>query len=226
MTADDYDERTMFGALFPLVAAWPTLETVAAVMPAGHPLADVQTARRERLAPPAGYAVRRRTTAPWSHDNAEVVRIPDELLDAHAAEVADVIADPPARGAHPVSTHFAPLDEHRDAQLSLLRRRFEVDPVAWASRVAQIDERSMIALAEHTRDWAPWTCMIQFALSLRELDESNLVLRAAEHRLRLIARRMLDAMTLTDVRVDDTLAVPPMMQRALVTLFDREAPPP
>lgn len=94
----------------------------------------------------------------------------------------------------------------------------------WATRVAQTNERGMIVVAEHFRDWAPWVPMIRFALQLRELDHQNLVLRAAEHRLRLIAR-MLDAMTLTDGLVDDTLNVPPVMQRAVTTLLGREPSP-
>lgn len=222
---DSYDERAMFGSFFPLVSAFPTPEAIAAVMPATHPLADVRTARRE-LHSPAGHAVRRRTGEPWSRNNVEVVRIPDELLDAHAVEVADVLAHPPPRTPYAASTQtFAPIDEHRDAQLSLLRRRVDVDPIEWATRVAQTDERGMIAVAEHARDWAPWVPMLRFALSLREVDDANLVLRAAEHRLRLVARRMLDAMTLTQVLVDDTLNIPPVMQRALSSVLDREVSP-
>lgn len=84
----------MFSALFTLVAAWPTPATIAAVMPAQHPFADPEVAWRELLGPSAVHAVRRRTTASWSRQNADVVRIPAELLAA--AEVADVVASPPA----------------------------------------------------------------------------------------------------------------------------------
>lgn len=226
MSTDDYDEREMYSVLLPLVAAWPTPETIAVTMPARHPLADPHAARRELHAPPAGYAVRRRTPDPWSRDNVEVVQVPSELLEAHAVEVANVLAHPRATIRHTPSTEtFAPVDEHREAQLSLLRRRIEVDPIAWAMRVARMNEREMIALATHTRDWAPWVPMLRLAVSLRELDEAGLVLRAAEHRLRLIARRMLDAMTLTEVLVDDTINLPPIMQRALGRLFGRETSP-
>jgi len=225
MAVADYDEREMFSALFPLVAAWPTPETIAAVMPRWHKLADPDAVRRELVVPDYPHAIRRHNTAAWSRENVAVVRIPHELLACHAAEVADVVASPERARAVAPATRCVPNDEHLVAQLALLRRRpLEVAPLVWAHRVAHTDERGLILLAEDTRDWAPWVPMLRVAKSLRELDESNVVLRAAEHRLRLIARRMLDAMTLTDVLVDDTLNLPPVMQRAVTELLGRETP--
>lgn len=216
---DFYDEREMFSTLYPLVAAWPTPETIAAVMPVEHRLQDPEVARRELGNPPRAHALRRRSSEAWSAANTIIVPIPDELLHAHQVEVADILARPPARPTQARSVGF--FDAHRDAQLGLLRRRIEVDPERWAHEVAGGNEREMIALAEHTRDWAPWVPLLNFALVLRDLDGQSLILRAAEHRLRLVARRLLDAQGFTDVLVDDTLGLPPQMQRAVTTLLGR-----
>ncbi|MGE0790069.1 MAG: hypothetical protein AB7S26_30630 [Sandaracinaceae bacterium] len=214
---DTYDEREMFGVSFAFVAAFPTPETIAAVMPIADRLHNAAAMRRELGSPPPGHAVRRRSWGPWSVSNATVVSIPDEFLDAHAAEVADVLAGPPARATQAVAAGF--FDTHRDAQLGLLRRRIEVDPERWAYDVAHGNEREMMLLAEHTRDWAPWVPLINFAVALRELDQSSPVLRAAEHRLRLIARRLLDAQGFAAVRVDDTLGLRPQIERAVRSLL-------
>jgi len=223
MQVDTYDERTMFSARFPLVAAFPTPDAIAAVMPTSHRFRDADVVRRELGASPGGHALRRTTHAEWSTANTIMVPVPAELIDAHAAEVADVVSHPRTPTTSPTTspTAIPPFDEHRDAQLALMRRRIEVDPITWATGVAQADERGMIIVAEQTRDWAPWAPMLRFAVSLREIDKTNLVLRAAEHRLRLIARRLLDAQSFTDVRVDDTLGLLPQMQCAVAALLGR-----
>lgn len=205
---DEYDERVMYGVLFPLVAAFPTAETIAAVMPVQHRLST----------PPPGHALRRRSPDAWSAVNTLVVRIPDELLQGHTAEVADVLTQQRIPSAPTRSSGL--FDAYADAQLGLMRGRI-ADPERWAHEVVSSTEREMIALAEHTGDWSPWSPMIRFGSLLRELDD-NLVRRAAEHRLRLIARRLLDAQGFTDVLVDDTLGLPPQMQRAVTTLLGRE----
>lgn len=219
MRVDEYDEGAMFSALFPLVAAWPTPETIAAVMPVEHRLRDPEAAHRDLGAPARGHALRRRSSDAWSSANIVVVPIPDELLKSHEAEAADILARPPTRSMQARPVGF--FDAYRDAQLGLMRRRVGVDPERWAHDVAHGNEREMIALAEHTRDWAPWAPLINFALMLRELDSSHLVLRAAEHRLRLVARRLLDAQGFSDILVDDTLDLPPQMQCFVTSLLGR-----
>jgi hypothetical protein len=216
---DTYDEREMFSALFPTVAAFPTPETIAAVMPVHHRFHEVAVLQRELGAPPQGHALRRRSSDAWAATNTNIVPIPNELLDAHTVEVVDVLARPPARSTLGGSVGF--FDTYREAQLGVMRRRIEVDPERWAHDVARGNEREMIALAEHAHDPSPWVPMINFATALRELDASNIVLRAAEHRLRLVARRLLDAQGFTDVLVDDTLGLPTQMQRAVATLLGR-----
>lgn len=216
---DSYDEREMFSALFPLVASYPMPETIAAVMPVAHRLHDVAVVCRELGSPPAGHALRRCSPEPWSAANTIIVPIPDELLPAHHVEVVDFLAHPPTCSMQALAVGL--FDAYRDAQLGLLRQRIDIDPERWAHAVAHGNEREMIALAEHTRDWAPWAPLINFALALRDLDDSNRVLRAAEHRLRLVARRLLDAQGFTDVLVGDTLGLPSQMQRAVTTLLGR-----
>jgi hypothetical protein len=210
----------MFSALFPLVAAFPMPETIAAVMPVQYRLHDVAVVCRELGRPPAGHALRRCSPEPWSAANTIIVPIPDELLPAHHVEVADFLAHPPPCSMQARAVGL--FDAYRDAQLGLLRERIEIDPERWAHAVAHSNEREMMGLAEQSRDWAPWVAMIHFAHALRELDDSNPLLRAAEHRLRLIARRLLDAQGFADVLVDDTLGLPLAMQRAITTLLGRE----
>jgi hypothetical protein len=222
-TLDDYEEREMFTASFPLVAAFPVPEAMTAVMPRRVPLADPDVVRRELGNPAAGHALRRRSTAePWSGDNTVIVPIPDELRAAHAVEAADIVADPPARSPLPRRRYtLAPMAEYNAASVAVLRGRIEFDAIKWATAIGCITARSMIQLVEVTHDWCPWTPMLRVAMTLRDFDPEHIEFRAAEHRLRLVARRLLDAQGFGTVRVDDTLAHQPPLGRAVEAMLGR-----
>jgi hypothetical protein len=207
MHLDTYDEREMFSDTYPLLAAYPTVAAVAS-----FPRAAVG---RVQCGP--GEAIRRISICEaWSEDNIVEVRIPSELIAAHAAEVASFAIARPAPGT--ASRSIPPVDEYRIAALAVMRREAAFDAARWALGVLRTDERGMLRLIEQSRDWCAWAPMIRFAHAAREHDER---MSRAEGRLRLIARRVLNASGLTNVLVDDTLAHKPSMQQAICGMLTR-----
>lgn len=205
---DTYDEREMFGARYPLVSAFPTPAAVAALVPGFEPSAAL----------PPHHGIRRQSPEPWRPDNCCVVPIPPELRDAHAAEVAEVCAQPPPRTPPEARYPLAPVEEYREASLALIGGYCRTDPETWAGVVAGLDTSDFILLVEETADWCAWNPMIRFVSGLRSMHDHHW-LRAAEHRLRLIARRLLDAQGFGAVAVNDTLAHPPGYQRGIYAVL-------
>jgi hypothetical protein len=203
MQLDTYDERVMFSDAFPLLAAYPTSAALTR-------FPQIKTRFKECK---VRKAVRRVSIyEPWSEDNVVFVRIPAELVDAHAAEVSAFRVPAPAKRIN--SRQSAPVDEYRIASLAVMRRETVFDAARWARGVLRGDEQGMLSIIEQKRDWCAWAPMIRLAQRARE---SDVLMDRAENRLRLIARRLLDASGFAKVRVDDTLAHQPALQRALCT---------
>lgn len=73
----------------------------------------------------------------------------------------------------------------------------------------------LVQLVRETHDWCAWVPLLVLVMRARRhlaLDD----LRAAEHNLRLLARRLLDAQGFRRVRVDDVLAHRPRFQSAVL----------
>lgn len=73
---------------------------------------------------------------------------------------------------------------------------------------------TLIQLVRQTHDWCAWVPLLVLVLRARSIVAPDDV-RAAEHNLRLLARRLLDAQGLGLVRVDDVLAHPSRLQAAV-----------
>lgn len=201
MHLDTYDEREMFSDAFPLLAAYPTVTAVAsfAHTKVGH----------VRCRP--GEAIRRVSIFDaWRHDNINIVRVPAEFVAAHAVETQRFATARPSRGTP--SSGISPMNEYRVAAIAGMRGEVTFDAALWAHGVLRTDEQGMLRVIEQSRDWCAWAPMIRLAHVARDYDEW---MGPAENRLRLVARRLLDASGLANVRVDDTLGNETSMQQAV-----------
>lgn len=109
---------------------------------------------------------------------------------------------------------LAPVSAYFVATRALTGRRIGLDEVVLLARIAQrITLPVLIQLARETGDWCAWLPLLLVVLQgRRQLKDVDL--RVAEHNLRLLGRRLLDAQGFERVRLEDVMAHPPRLQRA------------
>ena len=114
-------------------------------------------------------------------------------------------------------TH-APTAAYLTATRALTSGTVSVDQVIIIARIAQrMDFITLVQLVRETCDWCAWVPLLVLMLRARQRWRSE-DLRAAEHNLRLLGRRLLDAQGFTPVQVDDVLAQAPRIQTAMQQL--------
>lgn len=110
---------------------------------------------------------------------------------------------------------LAPTTAYFTATRALTRGTIEPDELIVMARIIQrMTLASLIQLVRETHDWCAWVPLLVLVMRARRRDRSE-DLRAAEHNLRLLGRRLLDAQGFVRVRVDDVLAHPPQLQVAM-----------
>lgn len=110
---------------------------------------------------------------------------------------------------------LAPTTAYFTATRALTRGQIEPDELLVMARIIQrMTLASLVQLVRETHDWCAWVPLLVLVMRARRRDRSE-DLRAAEHNLRLLGRRLLDAQGFARVRVDDVLAHPPQLQVAM-----------
>ena len=111
---------------------------------------------------------------------------------------------------------LAPISAYYAATRALTHRRIARDEALALGGIARLMTILMLVqLTRETRDWCAWVPLLLVVKRVRATIDSR-DLRAAEHNLRLLARRLLDAQGFGRVRVDDVLAHPPRLQHAVL----------
>lgn len=110
---------------------------------------------------------------------------------------------------------LAPVSAYFVATRALTRRKIPSDEAVLIARIAQhMTLPILIQLARETRDWCAWVPLLRVVMSAR-LHLDLVDLRAAEHNLRLLGRRLLDAQGFGRVALEDVMAQPSSLQSAV-----------